>query len=103
MLMYFAFKWKHRDGAMVEFEQDGWSSDDPAKTAWLKIESGFSNPWPIIPGAIRVWLQQECELIEFRGIVPECSGKDSGQVMRNAQPPSQSSWSCTTRFAKNEL
>src|SRR5258708_9016546 len=23
MLMYFAFRWKHRDGAMVEFEPDG--------------------------------------------------------------------------------
>jgi hypothetical protein len=73
MLMYFAFKWKHRDGAMVEFEPGGWSSDDSAKTAWLTIESGFLSPWPIIPGAIRVWLQQQCELIEFRGIVPECS------------------------------
>jgi hypothetical protein len=29
--------------------------------------------WPIIPGAIRVWLQHQCELIEFRRIVPECS------------------------------
>jgi hypothetical protein len=47
MLMYFAFKWKHRNGAMVNFEPDGWSSDDPAKTAWLNIESGLSNPWPI--------------------------------------------------------
>ncbi len=25
MLMHFAFKWKHRDGVMVEFEPDGWS------------------------------------------------------------------------------
>jgi len=58
---------------MVEFAPDGWSSDDPAKTAWLKIGSGRSNPWPIIPAAIRLWLQQQCELIEFRGIVPECS------------------------------
>jgi hypothetical protein len=73
MLMYFAFKWKHRDGATVGFEPDGWSSDDPAKTAWLNTHSGLSNPWPIIPATIRLWLQQQCELIEFRGIVPECS------------------------------
>ena len=46
-LMYFAFKWKHGDGATVEFEPDGWSSDDPAKTAWLKIESGLSNTWSL--------------------------------------------------------
>jgi len=56
---------------MVEFEPEGWYSDDPAKTAWLKTQSGLQSPWPLIPVAIRLWLQQECELIEFRGIVPD--------------------------------
>jgi hypothetical protein len=71
--MYFAFKWKHGDGTTVEFEPDGWCSDDPAKMQWLTTESGLSNPWPVIPAAIRLWLQQHCELIEFRVIVPDCS------------------------------
>jgi hypothetical protein len=71
MPMVFAFKWKHRDGATVEFEPDGWSSDDPAKAAWLKTQSGLSNPWPTIPAAVHLWLQQQCQLIKFRGIVPE--------------------------------
>jgi hypothetical protein len=68
MLMYFAFKWKHRDGATVEFEPGGWSCDDPTKAAWLKTQSRLLNPWPVIPADIRLWLQHQCELIEFRGI-----------------------------------
>jgi hypothetical protein len=71
--MYFAFKWKHLDGATVDFEPAGWFCNDPVKMEWLRTESGLSNPWPVIPAAIRLWLQQQCELIEFRGIVPECS------------------------------
>jgi hypothetical protein len=73
MLMYFAFKWKHRDGATIEFEPCGWASDDATKMKWLHTESGLSNPWPTIPVAIRLWLQQQCELTEFRGIVPDYS------------------------------
>jgi hypothetical protein len=69
--MYFAFKWTHRDGSTVEFAPGGWHSDDPAKTNWLKTESGLLNSWPIIPIRIRLWLQQQCELTEFRGIVPD--------------------------------
>ena len=72
-LMYFAFKWKHLDGATVDFEPAGWFCNDAVKMEWLRKESGLSNPWPVIPAAIRLWLQQQCELIEFRGIVPECS------------------------------
>jgi hypothetical protein len=71
--MYFAFKWKHEDGTTVKFEPAGWFSDDPAKMKWLTTESGLSNPWPIIPAAIRLWLRMQCELIEFTGIVPDCS------------------------------
>ena len=29
--MNFAFKWKHRDGSIVEFSAQGWRSDDPGK------------------------------------------------------------------------
>ena len=69
--MCFAFKWKHQDGSVIEFAPEGWYSDDPEKTDWLKSESELSNTWPIIPARIRLWLQQQCELVEFRGIVPE--------------------------------
>jgi hypothetical protein len=53
---------------MVDFGPAGWYSDDPLKTAWLATECELSN-WPIIPASIRLWLQQHCELMEFRGIV----------------------------------
>jgi hypothetical protein len=69
--MYFAFKWKHRDGSIIEFGPAGWYSDDPVKTDWLRIESEQANVWPIIPVRIRLWLQQQCELLEFEGMVPE--------------------------------
>jgi hypothetical protein len=67
--MYFAFKWKHQDGAMVEFAPEGWYSDDPTKTEWLNMESQRWGRGPIIPPTIRLWLQQKCELLEFTGIV----------------------------------
>jgi len=69
--MYFAFKWKHRDGSMIEFAPEGWHSDDPAKTEWLQTESGLSKAWPLIPVTIRFWLQRHCELIEFTGVIPD--------------------------------
>ena len=69
--MYFAFKWKHRDGSTVEFRPGGWYSDDPVKAGWLNRESELSSNWPIIPPGIRDWLEQSCELIEFRGVVPD--------------------------------
>jgi hypothetical protein len=47
---------------------------DAVKMEWLRTESGLSNPWPVIPAAIRLWLQRQRELIEFRGIVPDGSG-----------------------------
>ena len=72
--MYFAFKWKHLDGATVDFEPAGWFCNDAVKMEWLRTESGLSNPWPVIPAAIRLWLQRQRELIEFRGIVPDGSG-----------------------------
>ena len=69
--MNFTFKWKHRDGSIVEFSAVGWMSDDPAKANWLtKMNHLSSSPTAITPG-IRIWLQQYCELIEFRDHRPE--------------------------------
>ena len=56
---------------MIEFAPEGWYSDDPAKTEWLQTESGLSKAWPLIPVTIRFWLQRDCDLIEFRGVVPD--------------------------------
>jgi hypothetical protein len=56
---------------MIEFAPEGWHSDDSTKTEWLQTESGLSKAWPLIPVAIRLWLQNHCELIEFRGVVPD--------------------------------
>jgi hypothetical protein len=67
--MHFAFKWKHRDGSTIGFSPEGWHSDDPAKVGWLNQESELLSSWPVIPAGIRTWLQQNCELIEFRAIV----------------------------------
>ena len=69
--MYFAFRWKHQDGSLIGFGPEGWCSDDPAKNEWLKSQSESSRGWPIIPSRLRIWLQQQCELLEFSGIVPE--------------------------------
>lgn len=66
--MHFAFTWKHRDGSTIEFAQGSWNSDDPEKAEWLKTQCAVSKPCPVIPVAIRFWLRQHCELIEFRGI-----------------------------------
>ena len=55
----------------IEFSQQGWHPDDGTKTDWLNQESGPSDCWPIIPGTIRAWLRQNCELIEFRGVITD--------------------------------
>jgi hypothetical protein len=65
--MNFAFKWRHRDGSIVEFSSRGWSSNDPQKASWLaKMNELCSSPAAISPG-IRRWLQEHCELIAFSG------------------------------------
>jgi hypothetical protein len=69
--MYFAFKWKHRDGSTIEFGPAGWYSDDPGKARWLTAESGHPNVWPVIPAKVRPWLHERCELLEFEGVVQE--------------------------------
>jgi hypothetical protein len=67
--MHFAFKWKHRDRSTIGFSPRGWESDDPAKAGWLNQEGELLSSWPMIPAVIRAWLEQNCELIEFRAIV----------------------------------
>jgi hypothetical protein len=64
--MNFAFKWEHRDGSIVEFSPAGWKSDDPEKADWLTKMNQLSSSSPVIAPGIRIWLQEHCELIEFR-------------------------------------
>jgi hypothetical protein len=62
----FLFTWRHKDGSLVTFCPDGWASSDPDKTAWLKAMNGLVSSAPAIAPGVRVWLQQECKLVEFR-------------------------------------
>jgi hypothetical protein len=63
----FCFKWRHRDGSTVEFDPNGWNSNDPIKADWLSQMNQLYGSSPGIPPAIRNWLQEECELIDISG------------------------------------
>jgi len=69
----FRFTWRHRDGSIVTFCTDGWSSSDPEKATWLN-EMSLTSSVPNIPPFVRVWLQHECRLIEGHG--PDLSWTD---------------------------
>jgi hypothetical protein len=60
----FCFKWRHRDGSIIEFSQSGWFSDDFIIADWLLKMNQLYSSTPAISPAIRNWLQEECELIE---------------------------------------
>jgi hypothetical protein len=62
----FCFKWRHRDGSTVEFNPNGWISDDPIIADWLSKMNQLYSSTPGIPPVIRNWLQEECELIDVR-------------------------------------
>jgi len=63
----FCFKWRHRDGSTVEFNWNGWTSNDPTKADWLSSMNQLDGSSPGIPPAFRNWLQEECELIDISG------------------------------------
>jgi hypothetical protein len=63
----FCFKWRHRDGSTVEFNRNGWISDDPIKADWLSEMNQLYSSTPGIPPGIRNWLQEHCELTGFSG------------------------------------
>lgn len=62
----FLFTWRHKDGSLVAFGSDGWTSSDPDKTAWLKAMNDHVSSAPAIAPGVRVWLEKECQLVEFR-------------------------------------
>ena len=69
--MNLAFKWRHRDGSIVEFDRTGWTSDDPQKADCLAKMNQLSSSRPAISPGVRVWLQEHCELLGFSGPVVE--------------------------------
>jgi hypothetical protein len=65
--MIFLFRWRHIDGSIVEFSEKGWKADDPKKSAWLIKMSELCSSSPVLAPVIRVWLQENCQLVEFSG------------------------------------
>jgi hypothetical protein len=70
--MNFRFVWRHQDESIVIFDHDGWWSSDPAKAGWLNAMNCVASSIPTIAPGIRVWLDQECRLLEVLG--PDASG-----------------------------
>jgi hypothetical protein len=64
--MSFQFRWKHKDGSIVEFSEKGWRADDPEKDAWLNEMSAGRSPSPVLTLAIKIWLQSNCELVQSK-------------------------------------
>jgi hypothetical protein len=65
--MTFLFGWKHNDGSIVEFSEKGWRSDDAGKGDWLLKMSELHSRSPVLAPPIRIWLQQNCQLVEVTG------------------------------------
>ena len=52
------------DGSVVTFSPDGWMSSDPEKAAWLNAMSHLMSSEPVAPPLVRIWLAEECQLVE---------------------------------------
>jgi hypothetical protein len=65
--MKFLITWRHWDGSLVEFSEIGWRSADPEKSDWLLRMSSLCSTAPAIPPLIRMWLEENCELIDLQG------------------------------------
>jgi len=71
----FSFTWRHRDGSVVTFSPDGWTSSDPEKAAWLNAMSDLTSVEPVAPPLVRIWLAEECQLVE----VHRTGGTEAGE------------------------
>jgi hypothetical protein len=67
MTTIFLFRWRHKDGSIIEFSDQGWTSNDPRKRRWLLRMSALCSSSPALTPRIRVWLENNCRLIEFTG------------------------------------
>ena len=63
----FLFRWRHRDGSIIEFSERGWSSNDPKKTRWLIRMSQLCSSSPALTPRIKLWLENNCRLVDFTG------------------------------------
>jgi hypothetical protein len=57
--------WRHSDGSVVAFYETGWRSTDPEKSEWLTKMSRLCGTAPYLPPIIKMWLEDNCELIGF--------------------------------------
>jgi hypothetical protein len=102
--MSFQFRWRHKDGSIVELSEKGWTADDPEKDAWLNKMSAGCSPSPALTLGIRIWLRRNCELVESRGVdeagdLKSFTGKqgdefdwteaDTGNASQNVERPSE--------------
>lgn len=67
MTTIFLFRWRHKDGSIIEFSDQGWTSSDPRKRRWLLRMSALCSSSPALTPRIKVWLENNCRLIEFTG------------------------------------
>jgi hypothetical protein len=67
MTAIFLFRWRHRDGSIIEFSDRGWTSDDPKKRRRLIRLSELCSSSPALTPQIKIWLKNNCQLIEFAG------------------------------------
>jgi hypothetical protein len=66
--MSFRYRWKHKDGSIVEFSEKGSRTDDPGKDAWLNKMSVRNSHSPVLTLGIKIWLQRNCQLVESGGL-----------------------------------
>ena len=62
----FLFTWRHKDGSIVTFCTDGWSSSDPEKSAWLNEMARLTSSVPCISPFVRG--EQREGAVRFAGL-----------------------------------
>jgi hypothetical protein len=60
----FLITWRHKDGSIVTFSPRGWSSTDLQQATWLNAMNHLTSSAPAISPVVRMWLEQECQLLE---------------------------------------
>jgi hypothetical protein len=50
-----------------ERNPSGWTCTDPEKAAWLDSMNHLTSSVPAIAPIVRMWLRDECELVEGHG------------------------------------
>ena len=60
----FLIAWRHKDGSIITFSPRGWSSTDSEHATWLNAMNHLTSSVPSIAPCVRLWLEQECQLLE---------------------------------------